>query len=237
MKGVTEMTNIYRTCVDGKAMQARSGESLHSSPTSTSNDCVRASKDSDIANVVDVHLASFQNFFLTFLGRQFLEQLYREIAREPGHVFLVAMGSENEVIGFVAGVPDLALFFRRLARKKWLTFGLASIPAAILHPSIVPRLLRALNSSSTASSASCPATLMSLAVAPEAKGKGVGKCLVERFTREMAQQGIRSYCLTTDRDHNEATNSFYRKLGFAKTREYQTQEGRWMCEYVISTQS
>lgn len=39
--------------------------------------------------------------------------------------------------------------------------------------------------------------------------------------------------LTTDRDNNEATNSFYQKLGFVCERTFMTPEGRAMNEYVI----
>lgn len=38
--------------------------------------------------------------------------------------------------------------------------------------------------------------------------------------------------MTTDRDNNEPINRLYREMGFAKTREYVTREGRWLNEYV-----
>ena len=63
---------------------------------------VRKMRESDLADAVTVRSSSFQNFFLRFLGRRFLELLYREILRESGNVFLVAMSSDNEVIGFVS---------------------------------------------------------------------------------------------------------------------------------------
>lgn len=187
----------------------------------------------DIPAVVDVHLSSFQNFFLTFLGRTFLERLYREIALESGATFLVATTQENAVIGFAAGVPSLSLFYKRLARKKWLIFGACSIRAAMKRPSIIPRLLRALKSSKSAGEAACPATLMSIAVAPSEKGRGVGKKLIEHFIQNMMQDGIQKIGLSTDRDNNDATIGFYEKLGFIIAREYQTPEGRWIREYTM----
>jgi len=196
---------------------------------------VREAQLSDVPQVVGVHLASFQNFFLTFLGRSFLEHLYHEIAEEPGGVFLIATSPEQAVIGFAAGVPHLPNFYRRLIKEKWLTFGSASVRAALLRPSIIPRLGRALRAPEQARQASCPAALMSIAVAPEAKGMGVGKKLIARFLQDMAHRGVQKICLTTDLENNAATIGFYEGLGFSKSGEFQTQEGRWLCEYVIDT--
>jgi ribosomal protein S18 acetylase RimI-like enzyme len=202
----------------------------------TGIDCkIRRAQQGDIPQIVEVHLASFQNFFLTFLGRAFLERLYTEIAAESGGVVLVATSAEGAVIGFAAGVPHLAEFYKRLIRGKWLTFGLASIRAAILRPTVIPRLGRALKAAENAKEAACPGTLMSIAVAPEAKGMGVGKSLISQFLQEMQQRGVPMICLTTDRDNNDATLGFYEGFGFRKLREFRTREGRWLCEFMIET--
>jgi ribosomal protein S18 acetylase RimI-like enzyme len=200
--------------------------------TSSNGYRIREIQERDIPAVVEVHLASFQNFFLSFLGSAFLHRLYLEIAREPGRGFFVAT-QEQAVIGFAAGVPDLPGFYRRISWKKWLSFGLASTRAALSKPAIIPRLFRALTASKAAREAACPAALMSIAVAPEAKGAGAGRQLVHHFLQHMSHQGIRRVCLETDRDDNEATLRFYEGLGFQRIREHQTPEGRWMCEYVI----
>ncbi len=196
---------------------------------------IRAVRLGDIPSVVGVHLASFQRFFLTFLGRSFLEHLYLEIAKDPTGVFFVATSRDGTLLGFAAGVQHLPEFYRRLKTERLLTFAMASIRAALRRPSIIPRLLRARSAPRQASDASCSATLMSIAVAPEAKGLGAGKLLIHAFLKEMARRGIPQISLTTDRDNNEATLGFYQGLGFSLVREFQTQEGRWLCEFVIET--
>ena len=77
---------------------------------------------------------------------------------------------------------------------------------------------------------------MSIAVAPEFQGHGIGKQLVETFCQELAARGEPAVCLTTDRDHNEATNQFYQRLGFELARTFITPEGRAMNEYVRNLQ-
>ncbi|NWJ42567.1 MAG: GNAT family N-acetyltransferase [Geothrix sp.] len=182
-------------------------------------------------------MASFQNFFLTFLGRAFLELLYREIARERGGAFLVATSPEGAVVGFAAGVPHLSRFYRKLARERWFSFGLASIQAAVRRPAIIPRLWRALRASEASGLSPCPAVLMSIAVAPGTKRSGIGKALVRHFLACMARNGAPHICLTTDRDDNAPTLGFYEALGFWRVREFQTPEGRWICEFMIDTPS
>jgi ribosomal protein S18 acetylase RimI-like enzyme len=196
---------------------------------------IREVQAGDIPAVVEVHLASFPNFFLTFLGRAFLERLYREIAREIGGAFLVATSPEGAIVGFAAGVPHLSRFYRKLARERWFDFGQASIRAALRRPAIIPRLWRALHASEAAGLSPCPAVLMSIAVAPGTKRSGIGKALVRHFLARMARNGAPHICLTTDRDDNAPTLGFYEALGFRRVREFQTKEGRWICEFMIDT--
>jgi ribosomal protein S18 acetylase RimI-like enzyme len=195
---------------------------------------IRQALDSDIPGIVQVHLSSFQNFFLTFLGGRFLGLLYHEILKEPGHVCLVAVSTDDKIVGFAFGIKNQVGLYKRLAKKRWFAFALASSGAAFRRPSIIPRLLRALRYDGKVREASSPASLMSIAVAPEEKGKGIGKSLVKRFLNEMALKGVETVCLTTDRDNNEDTNIFYQKIGFLKAREFKTPEGRWMYEYTIN---
>jgi ribosomal protein S18 acetylase RimI-like enzyme len=196
---------------------------------------IRFAYSDDLAAIVRVHLSSFPNFFLSFLGERFLTLLYREILREDGNVSLVVVGTKNQILGFAVGVVNQVGLYLRLAKKRWFAFAMASIHIAIRHPLIIPRLIRGLRYPAIAAEAACPALLMSIAVAPDAQGKGLGRALIDRFLSEMLGRGVDRVSLTTDRDGNDSTNSFYQKFGFSKTREFRTHERRWMNEYVIQT--
>ena len=74
---------------------------------------------------------------------------------------------------------------------------------------------------------------MSIAVLPNAQGKGAGKLLVSAFLEESKRRGLSQVNLTTDRNNNEAANHFYQKLGFSLSKSYTTPEGREMNEYAI----
>lgn len=191
---------------------------------------------SDLAQVVEAHLESFPGFFLTFLGAEFLGLLYESMRTDPEGLVLVASSGQG-VEGFVAGVTQQSGFYRRLINQKKWAFGIASIKALLKRPSIAPRLIRALKRPAEASSSSAAACLMSIAVRSNARGKGIGKRLVEAFCSEMANRGVSSICLTTDRDDNDETNQFYQKLKFRLSRTFVTPEGRAMNEYVIEVKA
>ncbi len=189
----------------------------------------------DLPEIVQVHLRSFPDFFLTFLGPGFLELLYRNIALDSEGILLVAE-VDGAVAGFVAGVTRQDGFYRRLIRRQKWSFAWAALGAALRRPAIVPRLWRALRRPSDAAESIAEACLMSIAVSPAFQRQGIGKQLVEAFCQELAARGELTVGLTTDRDHNEATNHFYQQLNFKLARSFITPEGRAMNEYVRNLQ-
>jgi ribosomal protein S18 acetylase RimI-like enzyme len=194
---------------------------------------IRPATSSDLGSIVEIHLRSFPGFFLTFLGKDFLALLYKNIQSDPEGVVLVAVSGE-QIEGFVAGVLRQEGFYRRLIRKQKWAFAVAALKGSLKRPAILPRLLRALQQPEEAEQASAQACLMSIAVRPESQGQGIGQQLVKEFCQELAQRGVRAVCLTTDRNGNEPVNHFYRGLGFRLSRSYVTPEGRAMNEYAIS---
>jgi len=185
-----------------------------------------------VKEVVDVHLRSFDGFFLSFLGPRFLRLYYEGILDYPGAKGYVYL-QDGRTIGFVCGMVNPAQFYRYLLRTRWWRFALAALAATLRHPSIVPRLFRALLYPGQTSNSKDTATLTSIAVEPTMQGKGVGANLVTTFLEDMRAQGVKRVDLTTDRYDNDPINAFYQKQGFCCKRNFVTPEGREMNEYVI----
>ena len=194
---------------------------------------VRPAHEGDVAALVRVHLESFPGFFLTFLGPSFLKVLYRKTLEQPESIGFVSVRDNEQVMGFVLGVTSQAQFYSTLVRRHLISFGLASIGAVLRRPSIVPRLVRALNRPLEAKGRSADCLLMSLAVHPAAQGSGAGSRLVLAFLHEAARRGARRVSLTTDRVGNEGVKRFYESLGFRLDQTHMTAEGRQMTEYVL----
>jgi ribosomal protein S18 acetylase RimI-like enzyme len=186
----------------------------------------------DVNLVVEIHIAAFQNFFLTFLGPAFLRTLYRGILQDDDGIAFVCLQNKG-IKGFVAGTSDPSGFYRRLLYSHWWQFGFASIIPILKQPSILFRLLRALNPPHQFKETEKEGLLMSIAVSPMSQGMGIGKVLIDAFLAEASNRQLKRVRLTTDRESNEFVNEFYRKMGFEIRRCFVTPENRKMNEYVI----
>ncbi len=183
--------------------------------------------------VAAVHLASFPDFFLSFLGVRFLRLYYSGICNAPEGIGLVYVNHDSLPVGFVAGTANPRKFYSKLLKRDWLRFALASAGAMCRKPAIIPRLARAISHPSENPAGDQIAGLFSLGVLPAYQGKNVGRKLVQTFLEEAGRQGCREVFLTTDSDDNDGVNSFYQKNGFHVARQYVTREGRRMNEYRI----
>jgi len=193
---------------------------------------IRAMDINDVNAVVKVHLSSFQGFFLTFLGRQFLSELYAGIVADSTGIAFVYR-EEARVLGFVAGTSQPAGFYSRLLHRRWWRFASASLIPILKNPLIIPRLLRAIRKPQDVSNQPDTGTLMSVAVAPDAQSRGLGQALVKAFLEEAAERGLKHVDLTTDKNNNDSVNQFYQRMGFRCSRTFVTSEGREMNEYLI----
>jgi ribosomal protein S18 acetylase RimI-like enzyme len=192
---------------------------------------IRRMLPSDVSTVTKVHIKSFSGFFLTSLGSAFLRNLYSSILDDPDGIGYVAI-RHAQIVGFAAGTAQPSGFYRRLLVRRWWQFAWSALPAVLRQPTIIPRLLRAFSLPAQVTHAK-RGTLMSIAILPECQGNGIGQSLVTAFLEEASQRGLYQVDLTTDRDHNQAANRFYQRLGFVCQRSFVRPEGRAMNEYVI----
>jgi len=196
----------------------------------------RSMYQSDLNEVVHIHLQSFPNFFLTFLGPSFLRILYTGFINDKTNaITLVALDieKENQVVGFIAGSTKPKEFFKILLRKNWPRFGLAVLMRCINQPSTIKKIyhnvkMRLKNGAYSVDGAE----LSSIAVLPEYQNKHVGKQLIDAFLKELNKRGIRSVYLTTDKFNNDKVNSFYLRNGWSLEKSFVTPLGREMNLYT-----
>lgn len=182
--------------------------------------------------IVDVHMRAFPGFFLTFLGPRFLREFYASFTEDPAGVGFTALDDGGAVIGVVAGpqVPDG--YFKRLLKRRWWAFCLASMTAVLKKPAVIRRLLRAVFYRGESPQGPPRALLSSLAVAPEYQKHGVGRALVQAWVEEVKNRKTGGCYLTTDAEGNDAVNRFYQRIGWTLESSYSTPEGRRMNRYV-----
>lgn len=193
---------------------------------------IRKVEPEDIRHVVDIHLLSFRNFFLSSLGAPFLNLFYRSILSDPSGVALLA-GSEGRIVGFIFGSTHPAGLYRRLLRSQVVRFAIVALPSFLRNPFILPRLMRAFKMPSRKFPGPKCAMILSIAVDPDFQSRGIGKNLVKRFLSEVSMRGSNMVILDTDAIGNDLVNQFYQSLGFTLHNTYVTPEGRSMNEYLL----
>lgn len=187
--------------------------------------------NSDIDDVVDVHLSSLPGYFLSELGKNFLKAYYEGLSNNRRGITLVFRDDKGEVLGFTTGVIDPSGFYSDLLKKSWYRFLLAAIPAVLKNPRIIPRLLRAFNKPVEASSGDQFVEWTSWAVRPTAESKGIGRKLAKGFDREARSRGCSDVILYVDKYGNDKVNRFHQSCGFKLSKTFTTKEGRVMNEY------
>lgn len=185
----------------------------------------------EVDSVVKLHLRAFPDFFLSLLGPRFLREFYLSFLADPVGMPFVACNEQDEVVGAIVGPLDPRGFFGRLLRRRWWAFALASMVAVLKRPSSATRIARALVYRGEAPTGPVRALLSSIAVAPEAQGKGIGRALVQRWLDEAQHRGAVGCFLTTDAVNNAAVNRFYSAMGWKLESAYTTPEGRKMNRY------
>jgi colanic acid biosynthesis glycosyl transferase WcaI len=185
----------------------------------------------DLPEAVELHLAAFPDFFLSFLGPSFLILLYRFYITSDDCLALTCR-TDNKLIGTLIGTTEPKGFYKRLARQHFLIFAWAAIKPLIRRPIIFKRLFRALRyRGDFPSRFSDGALLASICVDPKYRGKGIGKILVDEFEKKIWDKGNPFIYLITDQDNNDSVQEFYRKMGWEVESEFITPERRRMRRY------
>ncbi|MCI8280167.1 MAG: GNAT family N-acetyltransferase [Lachnospiraceae bacterium] len=190
-----------------------------------------APKEIDVLdNIADIHLQAFEGFFLTFMGKGFLKQMYRSYCEEQSSGLLAAEEDGN-LVGFLAYSGDMSALYKYMIKKRVLIFAWFSLGAFLRKPAVFMRLLCAFLKPGESNRKETYMELASIGVSPAVKSKGIGTKLVEEL-KQMTDFGTYAYItLETDANNNEAVNKFYQKNGFRLEREFMTREGRRMNEY------
>lgn len=184
-----------------------------------------------IRRIVEIHMETFEGFFLTFLGRGFLRQMYGAYCAHEASGLLAAFDDRGEVVGFLAWSSQLSALYRQMIRTRLIPFAWYSLGALVRNPAVFMRLARAFLKPGEARRQEAYVELASIGVAPEAKRQGVGSALIEALKQRVDFGRYAYITLETDAKDNDAANCFYRHNGFALARSYTTHEGRAMNEY------
>lgn len=191
---------------------------------------IRNTEKSLINDIVTIHLDTFTGFFLTFMGRGFLNLMYRSYVEYKDSGILVALES-GKPIGFLSYSGDLHGLYIYMIKKRLIPFAWYSFGAFLRRPAVFMRLVRAFLKPAESKREEEYVELASIGVTPDMKSKGVGTKLIDSLKAQVDFNRYTYITLETDAVNNDSANNFYKKNGFVVDREFETNEGRKMFEY------
>lgn len=181
---------------------------------------IRAADVRDAPAMARLHVAEIDEGFLPTLGPRFLAQLYRRVVRSPSSFAFVAE-RDGAVVGFSAGAEHLGRLYRSFILRDGLVVVLTTGPRLARAWRRVVETVRypARDDGDLPS-----AELIAIAVGREARGRGIGRELVDAVTEEFARRGVSAARVVAGAD-NEAALALYRACGFRTARTVQVHRG------------
>ena len=191
---------------------------------------VKSDEKKIIDEIVTIHLNTFTGFFLTFMGRGFLRQMYQSYCDHEESGLLVAEG-DGKTVGFLAYSSDFSGLYKFMIKTRLVQFGWYSMGAFFRRPSAFLHIIKAFLKPSEVKRKEKYVELSSIGVDPNVKSKGVGSKLIEKLKKLVEFEEYAYITLETDAVNNEGAIHFYEKNGFIRERMFVTDEGRKMYEY------
>lgn len=191
---------------------------------------VKSNEKELINEIVTIHLNTFTGFFLTFMGRGFLIQMYQSYCDYDESGLLVAE-EDGKALGFLAFSSNFSGLYKFMIKTRLIQFGWYSIGAFFRRPSAFMHIISAFLKPGEAKREEKYVELSSIGVDPNVKSKGIGSKLIDALKDNVDFNKFAYINLETDAVDNEGAIHFYEKNGFVRERMFETDEGRKMYEY------
>lgn len=163
---------------------------------------------SDALKMAQIHKAEIRGGFLSSLSPGFLKRFYLALIESKSSFCIVAK-ENNEVVGFVAGTANLNTFYKYFLSHYFFQSFFILLPKVfssfkkIIESFLYPKKEQSLPK----------AELLTIAIAKEFQGKGVGSLMLPVFISEMKKRNVRIFKVIVGEKLLPAIK-FYEKNGF-----------------------
>lgn len=166
----------------------------------------------DASYVAQLHINGISTGFISSLGQEFVAASYEAIVEDENSFGFVAV-EDGKVLGFVAFSTNLSKLYKYVILKKGIKFSFV-LAKKMLSFRVLKKVWDNILYPARMGKMNLPdAELLSIVVAPEGRGKGVAKQLVETGIEECRRRGISEVKALVAAD-NEPANKLYKKCGF-----------------------
>ncbi len=179
----------------------------------TGNINVRELVPQDAAQVAALHIQGIPTGFISSLGPDFVEALYKAIARSD-HAFGLVAELDGRVVGFVALASHLGRLYRAVLLRNGLRFGFI-LAGRLFSWKRLRHMLETYGYAYRTSRRDLPAAeLLAVAVEEQVRRGGVARDLIHRGLSQGRQRGIQGIKVCVGRD-NAAARALYEACGFS----------------------
>jgi glycosyltransferase involved in cell wall biosynthesis/ribosomal protein S18 acetylase RimI-like enzyme len=170
---------------------------------------IRSAGRRDVRALAELHASEIPSGLLPMLGRGFMRVLYHALITWKGAIVLVVDDGGGPV-AFAAGVVDVGAFYDHFAKRFGWRAVLAALPR-LIKPSNLSRAWKAVRYRQSRDEVS--SELLSVVVAPRARGRGLSVMLGARLLHELSERGVTAVKVMVG-SGNVSALAAYRKMGF-----------------------
>lgn len=180
--------------------------------------------------VAQLHVRCLDQGFLATLGERFLALMYEAIDAGQDST-LLTIERNGEIAGFITGGVGMSSIYREMMRKPIRLAG--ALAPALFNVSRLRRIFEILRYGGGDSvPANLPgAELLSLAVAPEWRGKGLAEDLYQSLVERFQQRGVDAFRIIVG-EALEPAHRFYRRVGAVAAGQVEVHEGELSTVYI-----
>lgn len=182
--------------------------------------------------LTNIHLDAFHGFFLSSLGKRFLNAYYNAALRSNETIAVCAVDDDEQIQGFGTGCIQSKGYHKKLILNNILTFSWQGFIILFTNPKALLRLALNLDKIANEKDDGNYAELISIGVSHAHKGLGVGKKLITIFEEEAKRKGCMKVSLTTDCYNNDEVIAFYIHSGYKIYYEFTTFPNRKMYKLI-----
>lgn len=190
---------------------------------------VRPARPGDVAAMARLHCAALPTAFLPSLGEGFVRQLYLSLIALPSGVAAVAEDDQG-VVGFAAGVPSVAGFYRSFLLRRGVLAALAAAPR-LVRPKVLRRAWETARYPGEIGDLP-DAELLAIAVDGRYRSSGIGRRLAAAVLDRLREGGAERVKVVAAAD-NVGAKRFYESLGFVHQATIEVHRGTPSNVWVI----
>lgn len=192
----------------------------------------RVAVPSDYQAIAKIHKKSFDGFFLTELGDEFLELYYKTVLNSEETFAVCALDENSQLIGFATGCKNSIGYNKRLLLNNFLSYLFFIIKYLLIKPSKLYRLIKNFSKKAYKFDDGNYCELYSIAVLHDFKNKGIGDKLINQFENIAKKNKVSKITLTTDYFNNDYVIQFYKNKGFIIYYDFYTYPNRRMYKLI-----